>query len=161
MKITSFVLSFAMCGLLLTGCSNQTITMDPNAQKSLKEAEDKLNFKVLVPKSLPNNMKLTSSMTAVNPNTGKPDSITLQFVSPDNKFHLDVLEKKGDSLLGGLAGSSEKELTINNTKAKYQKSDKFTGLVWKKGEVVLFATVATNSELASEDTLVKIAKSFE
>lgn len=161
MRIKLIVPTIAIFAALLGGCSSEktnTVPMTSAAESTLKQVQTQLPFKVLLPSSLPHDLKLSNVSVSNNPNTGKPNSVLLQFTSA-NVF-LDVNEQQANGL-GHVSFNNEIDVTVKNMKARFHKDDKLSKLIWFDGEKQIVISVPASSDIASEEQLIKIAESFK
>ncbi|GAX89541.1 hypothetical protein [Effusibacillus lacus] len=164
MRLKMLPVALIISVALFTGCTSQPTQVDvPPNNSLLKQAQDQLPFKIVMPSSLPHDMELKEVLVGVDPNTGKPNSVNLSFASADNKYIFDVREEKGDKLrhLGWPSDKSEKEVTLNNSNAKFRKDEKLAIIHWTNGEILFTVQVGAGSDLASEEALVEIANRFK
>lgn len=157
-----YVILLAMTGMLLVGCSKTPITNvdQPKAESgvlTLDQAQQKVPFKIHVPKELPDGLKFNRAMLDVNPNDNKVIGVHLTFQSADEKMFLQIDEKQGNTV-PKIEGETVKELEFNGNKARYAKDNTQATLLWTNGELTFVMYTGAASELSSEQALVDIAK---
>ena len=119
-----YVALLVLTGMLFVGCSNTSTTDVSDQTKAgsefltLEQAQQKVPFKILVPKDLPQGLKFDRAMLDVNPNDNKVIGVHLTFQSADEKTFLQIDEKQGDAV-PGIVGDIVKELDVNGRKARY------------------------------------------
>jgi hypothetical protein len=169
MKVVLFAAVMSLS--LLASCSSQatsshaTIKMSPTIKETLSQAQNQLPFQIQMPTA--NHLELVNVLVHKNPNNGIPDSVQMQFVMKDKVGFLDVEERSGNGLghLGlNFANSEtypEKDVMVRHMKARYQKGEKLSGLIWSDGKVQYILFVPSASDLAGEAALIGIAESFQ
>lgn len=129
---------------------------------TIKEAQEKVPFKILIPSHLPNETVFQYAQVydgAEFISEGKGKSVSLTFGNGTEGFS--VQEQIG--VMGQLNSGDVKKVTVNNTEAQFSNDKKGFNLtlLWKVGNIVCLIFTNPGSSFANEKGLNDIASSFK
>jgi hypothetical protein len=168
MRSTTLLSVILLATLGLVGCSSATDGvlddngMPPRPPKAptLEQVKHDMPFTVVLPKQLPHDIRFWYPLEGINPNTGKPDTVTLVFLSPDKKYAFNVEERAIKQGMGR-APEGSKKVEINGKESFISKPAKGAFIMWNDGKVVYSLDTSANTDISSDQGLIDIATSFK
>ena len=131
----------------------------PKGFLNLEEAQERVNFPIVIPDNLPHDMKFDHALLDMDPNTNKPKGVLVNFTSPDKKWSLEVSQWQLDAI--PQLGTDAKEVTVNGKKARLVVAGQTAAIAWTDGKLVYHMATAAHSEFGTESSLVEIASKFK